>query len=253
MLIDTHCHLFLKDFCDDLEAVKKRAEASGISKIILPNIDSSTIESMFSLYNKYPDFCYPTLGIHPSSIKDNYKKELSRCFSNNFDNIAAIGEIGIDLYWDKTFFKEQENAFIYQLEIAKERNLPIIIHSRSSMNEILLILKKLKFHMLRGVFHCFSGSYEQAKKIIDMGFYLGIGGVITFKNSGLQKVVEKIPLEYILLETDAPYLSPTPYRGTRNEPAYIKEIAEKIAEIKAISFDDVAIQTSKNARFLCLD
>lgn len=250
MLIDTHCHLFLDDFVDDISSVLTNAENAGVKKVILPNIDCSSIKQMFDFKQKYSDFAYPTLGVHPSSINENYKKELAECFSQSFDNIVAIGEIGIDLYWDNTFQKEQEEAFSFQLDIADEKKLPIIIHSRSSMNEIMQILKKRKFQNLRGVFHCFPGSYEQAKEVVDMGFYLGIGGVVTFKNSGLQKVVEQIPLENLVLETDAPYLTPVPFRGTRNEPAYVKIIAEKIAEIKNLNFDIVASQTTKNAEKL---
>ncbi|MDR2835341.1 MAG: TatD family hydrolase [Bacteroidales bacterium] len=247
MLIDTHCHLYLDEFKVDFEKVCQDALENGIEKIVLPNIDSESIESMFFVLKQKTSFLYPTLGLHPTSVNENYQEEIKKIFNYNFENIVAIGEIGIDLYWDKTFLKEQKMAFDYQINLAIEKNLPVIIHSRNSMNEIFDILKIYKNKNLKGIFHCFPGSYEQAKLVVDMGFYLGIGGVLTFKNASLAKVVEKMPLENLVLETDAPYLTPVPFRGKRNEPAYIKIIAEKIAEIKNINFSEVEEKTSENA------
>ena len=247
MLIDTHCHLYSKEFYEDIDDVIARAINNDVKKIILPNIDSSNIESMKQIQNMFPDICYSTLGLHPTSVKVNYKQELDLIFQNPINNIVAIGEIGIDLYWDKTFIKEQEYCFDYQLNIAIENNLPVIIHSRKSIQKIFEMLKLYKNKNLRGIFHCYPGNYEEAKKTIDLGFLLGIGGVLTYKNSSLPEILKKIPLNYIVLETDAPYLSPVPLRGTRNEPAYIKNIAEKLSEILNLDFDFICKQTSENA------
>ena len=250
MLIDTHCHLYSEEFCEDTDAVITRAINNGVQKIIMPNIDSNYIEGMNLLQSKFPDICYTTLGLHPTSVKENYKKELDLIFSHQIDKTVAIGETGIDLYWDKTFIKEQQYCFDYQLNVAVENNLPIIIHSRNSMKEVFEIVELYKDKSIRGVFHCYSGDYDEAKKAIDMGFFLGIGGVLTYKNSQLPEIVKRISINYILLETDAPYLSPIPFRGRRNEPAYIKNIAEKLSEVLNLDFDIVCERTTLNAEMM---
>jgi len=247
MLIDTHSHLYLHDFTSDIYKVVERAIENDVKKIILPNIDSASVYDMNNLEKKFPDILYSTLGLHPTSVKKDFKKDLDSIFSNNVDSVVAIGEIGIDLYWDGTFFKEQQEAFEFQLNIAFENKLPVIIHSRNSMKEIMDIMGLYKDKGLKGVFHCYPGNYEEAVEIIDMGFYLGIGGVLTYKKSHLPEVVARIPLEYLLLETDAPYLSPVPFRGKRNEPAHVKIIAEKLSELKKLDFSIVKKQTTLNA------
>ncbi len=250
-LTDTHTHLYLEEFDKDREKVIHNAISEGIKYMLLPNIDSTSIDGLLNLCDQYPDNCFPLMGLHPTSVKENYKDELEivdhwlqkRTF-------YAIGEIGIDLYWDKTFRKEQEIAFAEQIELAKKYQLPIVIHMRNSFDEIYDILQDDISAELTGVFHCFTGSKEQAIKITDMNFMLGIGGVVTFKNSGLDEVIKNIELKYIILETDSPFLAPVPYRGKRNESAYIRLIAKKIAEIKNISIEEVARITTHNANQL---
>jgi TatD DNase family protein len=252
MLIDTHCHLYLSDFQSDFDTVLNNALKNDVRKIILPNIDVESLPNLQKTYEKNTYIFAPTLGLHPTSVKENFNDELTIIFSSSFDNVVAIGEIGIDLYWDKTFLAEQKSAFEFQINVAVEKSLPVIIHSRNSMNEIFDVLKLYKNKNLRGVFHCFPGSVQQAKQVVDNGFYIGIGGVVTYKNSGMQNVVRELPLEHMVLETDAPFLTPAPHRGTRNEPSYIKIIAEKIAEIKNISLDEITEITTKNAELLFL-
>ncbi len=249
MLIDTHAHLYLEQFDEDREEMLQRAKDKGIKKFFLPNVDSSTIEDMLALEEKYPEVCFAMMGLHPCSVKSNYKEELvivekwlkKRPF-------VAVGEIGTDLYWDKTFVEEQKDAFRIQVNWAKDLGVPVVIHCRDSMDLTIDLVQKEQDGRLRGIFHCFGGSLEQAKKIIDLGFYLGIGGVLTFKKSGLDKTVQKIPLEHLVLETDAPYLAPTPFRGKRNESAYIHQIGEKLASVKETTLEEVAKVTSENAR-----
>ena len=251
MFIDTHTHLFLNNFKKDIDHVIKNSIKSNVTKFLLPNIDSKTIDDMLNLTKKYPQICFPTIGIHPCSIKENYKKELEIVEKEIKKNkYYAIGEIGIDLYWDKKYIKEQKEAFEAQINIALKENLPIIIHIRNSFNEIFEILEKTKNKNLKGVFHCFSGTYEQAKKAIKMGFKLGIGGVVTYKNSNLNEFLQNINLKNILLETDSPYLSPEPYRGKRNDSSNIKIIAEKIAEIYKCDVNYIAEKTTENAENL---
>ncbi len=248
MLVDTHAHLYLHQFDEDRDAVLQRAREKGIYKFFLPNVDSSTIDDMFAMEEKYPGECYAMMGLHPCSVKSNYKEELAivekwlqkRPF-------VAVGEIGTDLYWDKTFIEEQKDAFRIQANWAKELEIPIVIHCRDSIDLTIDLVKEQHDGRLRGIFHCFGGSLEQAKKIIDLGFFLGIGGVLTFKKSGLDKTVEQISLEHLVLETDSPYLAPTPFRGKRNESAYIHQIGEKLASIKETALEEVARITSKNA------
>ena len=249
--IDTHTHLFLPEFDSDRDQVILNARQEGVEKVLLPNVDSSTINSLVDLVSKYSDFCYPLMGLHPTSVKENYQNELEGVkdfISNN--KVYGIGEIGVDLYWDKTFLKEQEDAFRYQIDLAKEHKLPIVIHARDSFNEIFKVMNDVIDENLTGVFHAFTGNENQAKQIVEWGFYIGIGGIVTFKNSGLDKVVNTIDINHIVLETDSPYLAPVPKRGKRNESAYIKYIAQKIADIKGISLEKVAEITTQNAKEL---
>lgn len=247
-IIDTHIHLYAEEFENDRDSLVKDAINKGVTKFLLPNIDSSSIAGMYSVCDKYPEHSFPMMGLHPCYVKENYKEELAK-IENEFDKrkFYAVGEIGVDLYWDKTFVKQQEDAFVIQLKWAYEKKLPIVIHSRNSTDEIIKLLKDNSAFIVKGVFHCFSGTIKQALEIMEMGFSLGIGGVSTFKNSGLNKVIEQIDLKQIVLETDAPYLAPVPHRGKRNEPAYILDIANKIAEIKNIQVEDVATITTANA------
>lgn len=249
ILTDTHTHLYAKQFDDDVDDVIANCLKEGVSRLFMANIDSSSIASMMSLGKKFPKNCFPMMGIHPTSIKESYKEELvivEEWLSKY--SFCAIGEIGIDLYWDKTYLKEQQAAFRYQINLAKQHNLPFAIHCRDAFDEVFEILDELNDDQMRGIFHCFTGNLEQAQKIIAYGgFKLGIGGVVTFKNAGLDKVVEQIELEHLVLETDAPYLAPTPYRGKRNESAYIQVIAAKIAEIHGTTIEAVAEITTKNS------
>ena len=248
MLIDTHTHLYAEQFDEDREEMLQRANKQGIHKFYLPNIDSNSIEAMLSLEAKHARQCFAMMGLHPCSVKENFEAELA--IVENWlskRSFCAVGEIGLDLYWDKTFFEQQKIAFRRQINWAKDLDIPIVIHSRASTKEVLEILEAEKTENLRGIFHCFGGSVTEARSIIDLGFYLGIGGVLTFKKSGLDKTIEAIPLDYIVLETDSPYLAPSPFRGKRNESAYIHQIAEKLASIKEKSLVEVAAITTRNA------
>lgn len=257
MFTDTHTHLYLPEFDQDRNSLLEQAFEKNILRFFLPNIDSSTIGQMLSVARSYPGKLFPMIGLHPCSVKENYKEELN-VVERNLKSVtgwAAVGEIGIDLYWDKTFVPQQEIAFREQIGLAVECDLPVIIHSRNSLDEIYDILvdirnqKPFTAKHIRGIFHCFSGTVEQAEKIIGFGnFKLGIGGVVTFKNSGLDKVVQQIDLKHIVLETDAPYLAPVPHRGKRNEPAYLIEVAKKMAEIKNITLEEVAEITTENSK-----
>jgi TatD DNase family protein len=250
--IDTHNHIYLPEFNEDRSSVIEEAIQAGVKKFLLPNVDSSTIGYLLNLAESYPDNCIPMMGLHPTSVKENVEEELTiveKLLKEK--SFIAIGEIGIDLYWDKTFAQEQEEAFRFQVELAKKYKLPIVIHSRESFNELFRLLDEIHTPELNGVFHCFTGSEEQAQKIVnDYGFNLGIGGVLSFKNSGLADQIKNIGLEHIILETDAPYLAPVPHRGKRNQPAYIPLIAQKLAEIKGVSLDEIAEITTQNAKQL---
>lgn len=247
-LIDTHTHLYLEEFDTDRHEMVERAIQQGVNKMLLPNIDSGSIDGMLELCQAFPENCLPMMGLHPTSVKENFEEELKIVDEwLEKQKFYAIGETGIDLYWDKTHQKEQELAFVHQINLAKKHKLPIVIHSRNSFDELIAILENHIEPDLTGVFHCFTGNLDQAEKIINMGFMLGIGGVITFKNSGLDKVVDELTLDHIILETDAPFLAPVPYRGKRNESAYTKIITQKISEIKNITMDAVAEITSANA------
>ncbi|MBN2681473.1 MAG: TatD family hydrolase [Bacteroidales bacterium] len=249
--VDTHTHLYLPEFEKDRKEVVQKAVNNGVVKMLLPNVDSSTIEPLLSLANEFPDHCLPMMGLHPTSVKENYEEELDRVKSSlTFENIVAVGETGIDLYWDKTHLDKQIIAFKTQLQWASQLNLPIVIHVRNSFDEVFNVIENVSLTNLRGVFHCFSGNLEQAEQAVNLGFMLGIGGVVTFKNSGLDKVLENICLSKILLETDSPYLAPVPFRGKRNESAYINIVAKKIAEIKNVNVESVASITSENAEKL---
>ena len=248
ILIDTHTHLFLEEFNSDVSETIARAIASDVKYFIIPNIDSTSVEPMMSLCNNNKGVCFPAIGLHPGSVKNDYQNELDVVKDYlEKEKFVAIGEIGIDLYWDKTFINEQIEAFKIQLLLAKEYDLPVIIHSRNSLNEIIKIMNDKTFDGIKAVFHCFPGSLEQAIFLTKKGYKLGIGGVATYKNSGLVKVINKIPLEHIILETDSPYLPPVPHRGKRNESAYIKIIAEFIASIKSCTIEEVAHITTANA------
>ena len=250
MWIDTHAHIYLPQFAEDLEKVVQNAIDRQVDKILLPNIDDSSIDSLFSLCDQYPNYFYPMLGLHPCSVRENYKEQLSIIESRLTERtIIAIGEIGLDFYWDKTLIPQQEDAFLIQCKWAEDMNLPIVIHSRESIDRNIELLEENRFN-INGVFHCFTGSIEQAQRIIDLGFYLGIGGVLTFKNSGLKQVLQRIPIEHVLLETDAPYLAPVPFRGKRNESSYVVDIGQCLAEVKDMTVKDVAKITTQNAKAL---
>lgn len=252
ILTDTHTHLYLKEFEEDRDEVIERARQQYVRKLLMPNIDTTTVEDLNALCEKYPDECFPMMGLHPSSVDNNYEQELENIYHQfNHRNYYAVGEIGIDLYWDKTFEAQQKKVFRTQIKWAIEKNLPIVIHARDSFSEIFEILDEENCKGLRGVFHCFTGSQEQAKKALSYGgFLLGIGGVLTFKNSGLDQVVKKIDMENLILETDSPYLAPTPHRGKRNESAYVSLVADKLAEIKGLPKSKVAAFTTANAQNL---
>jgi TatD DNase family protein len=248
MIIDTHCHLYLHEFKNDIADVIKRAEAEGINKFYLPAIDSSEIENIFLLEEKFPGKCFAMMGLHPCSVKENYMQELAIVKDwLNKKKFAAVGEIGLDFFWDKTFIAQQYQAFRTQIELSLQYDLPIVIHSRNAMQETIEIVKEFTSKGVRGIFHCFGGTVENAKEIIDTGFYLGIGGVLTYKKSGLAEVLDEIDLKYIVLETDSPYLTPVPFRGKRNESSYLKYIIEKLALIKNVSVEEVAEITTANA------
>jgi len=251
--VDTHAHLYQPDFNEDIDEVIQRATWAGIEKFLLPNIDRQSVKPMLALASRFPGKCLPMMGLHPTSVKENYKNELAFVkdeLINNTERFIAVGEIGIDLYWDKTFLDNQINAFEYQINLAKKFHLPIVIHARESFDEIFGVLNDKNDDKLQGVFHSFSGTLEHAEQAMSYGFYLGIGGIVTFKNGGLDKILKNIPIERIILETDSPYLSPAPKRGKRNESANIRIIAERIAQIKGIPIQQVASVTTLNAREL---
>jgi TatD DNase family protein len=249
ILIDTHTHLYLEEFNADRDEALKRAKAHSVQRFYLPNIDSSSIEALHSLCDANPDTCIPMMGLHPCSVKEDVQAELSNIKTKLYSErkYAAVGEIGMDLYWDKSFVLQQEMAFRTQIRWALEKKLPIVIHCRDAFDEIFSVLKT-ETELPPGIFHCFSGNLEQAEKIISFHkFKLGIGGVLTFKNSGLDKVIEQISMEHIVLETDSPYLAPVPHRGKRNESSYLLAIAARLAEIKKIPIQEVAEITTQNA------
>ena len=251
--IDTHTHLFASEFNEDIDIVVQNAINNGVSKMLLPNIDSTTTNNMLQLCNKYPQNCFPMIGLHPCSVKkDNIEKEIlhveEMLTKNNF---IAIGEIGLDLYWDTSNLSYQKVAFESQIKLAKKYQLPIVIHVRDSFNEAIEIVEKLNNENLSGVFHCFTGNIQEAERIINLeNFFLGIGGVVTFKNGGINNIINQISLDNIILETDSPYLTPTPFRGKRNESKFLVNIAQKMSEIYEIDINEIANKTSSNAKNL---
>ncbi|MEI8073700.1 MAG: TatD family hydrolase [Bacteroidota bacterium] len=250
-IIDTHAHLYSEEFKDDIDLVMERAEKAGVSTVYLPAIDSSETESMLALEERFPGRCIAMMGLHPCYVKENVAAELAHVKSwLDKRSFVAVGEIGLDFYWDKTFSEQQYEAFDTQMQWALELNLPIVIHTRNAMQETIDRVKPFAQKGLKGIFHCFSGSAESAKQIIDLGFLLGIGGVITYKNAGLPEVLEAVGLEHLVLETDAPYLTPVPFRGKRNESSYLSYIISKLAAIKRVSESEVATITTANAETL---
>lgn len=248
MIIDSHTHIYLPEFADDRKDMIRRALDAGVKKMYMPNIDCESIDLLTRLEEDYEGICLPMMGLHPCSVKEDYKKELriieKRLAAGNY---YAVGEIGLDYYWDKTHIDIQKEAFKLQMKWAKELNLPIVIHSRDSTKDCITLVKEFKDESLKGIFHCFGGSVEEANQIIDLGFYLGIGGVLTYKKSGLDETLKEVDLKHIVLETDAPYLTPVPYRGKRNEPAYLSYIVQKLAEVKDHSIEDVCRITTQNS------
>jgi len=250
-MIDTHTHIYLEEFRDDLEPMLERAAAAGVAEMYLPAIDSRTHEEMHELEKARPNTCFAMMGLHPCSVKSDYISELNivkEYFSVR--KYVAVGEIGLDYHWDKTFVEEQKKAFRQQIEWAIEYKIPISIHSRDATQAAIEIVGEYLGSGLSGVFHCFGGTVKEAEAIIGLGFYLGIGGVLTYKNSGLAAVLREIPLAKIVLETDAPYLSPVPFRGKRNEPSYMKEVLVNLAQLYGISDAEVDMVTSGNAKIL---
>jgi len=249
MLIDTHCHLYANTFQSDIDAVICRAREVGVDKFFLPAIDAETTNAMLDLEERYPGICIAMMGLHPCHVTGEFQKELNhvRCWLERRP-FVAVGEIGLDHYWDKTYVKEQEIAFRTQIEWAIEYNIPVVIHTRNAMQETINIVKEYVQNGLRGIFHCFSGSIESAEQIIKAGFYLGIGGVVTYPKAGLAEVLEQIELQHLVLETDAPYLTPVPFRGKRNESSYLTYIVEKLAEIKGLTPEVIASITTANAQ-----
>lgn len=247
-LIDTHTHIYLPEFDDDRDDVIKRAVQSGVVKLLMPNIDADSVERMLSVVNSYPEVCLPMTGLHPTSAKDDFEIQLEKIRDlTRGQKFYAIGEIGIDLYWDKTYIKEQIIVFKKQVEIAISKGMPVVIHSRNSFSEVFEALDEYAGSGLKGVFHAFTGTIREAENVINMGLKIGIGGIITFKNSGLDKVVKEIGSSNIILETDSPYLSPVPYRGKRNESSYICIVNRKLAEIFGMTQEEVASITYRNS------
>ena len=247
-MIDTHTHLYLEQFRDDIDDVISRAKAVGVEKFYLPSISSKYNKSMHDLEKKFPDDIFCMIGLHPCSVDDNFDLELDFVKKKIKEhNYKAIGEIGIDLFHEKKYFDQQVIAFEQQIKLAIENDLPIVIHSRDSFDEIFEVLEKFKCEKLRGIFHCFTGNIDQARRIIDLNFHLGIGGVLTFKNGKISEFLNEIPINKIVLETDSPYLAPSPYRGTRNESSYLKIIADKLAEVYNLEIDEISKITQQNS------
>lgn len=250
-LIDSHAHIYLKEFKDDLNETVDRAQETGVEAIYMPNIDHTSIDDMLDVAEKYPGYSIPMMGLHPCSVTKHFEKDLYEVEDwLGKGNFVAVGEIGTDLYWDKTYWPEQQEALKIQLELAKKFSLPFAIHCRESIEETIDLIEPLNNEKLKGVFHCFTGTLQQAERITEMGFNLGIGGVATFKNGGMEEVLENIPLDKLMLETDSPYLAPTPNRGKRNEPSYISLVNDRIADIKKIPADEVARITTRTSSAL---
>jgi len=250
-LIDSHSHIYLEQFDEDLEDMLKRSKAAEVNQICMPNIDMDSMKAVDDLAKRFPDICLPMMGLHPCYVKDDYDNQLSvikdRLYNGKY---IAVGECGLDYHWSLDHVEQQKSALKEQVHWANDLELPIVLHTRKAFRDTYDIIKAEKSDSLKGVFHCWADSVEDAMAIFEMGFYIGIGGVLTFKNSGLDKVLERLPLDRVILETDAPYLSPTPHRGKRNEPAYLKLVAERLAEIKGISLKEVSRITSENTQEL---
>jgi TatD DNase family protein len=247
-LIDTHCHLYDQALIGDIENIMQRAISAGVTRFYLPAIDRQSEAAMLELENRYPDICFAMQGLHPGSVKSDFREALQHVEQNlSGRRFAAIGEIGLDFYWDRSFEKEQYLAFHQQVKWAISLDMPIVIHSRDSIEQTIQVVRENQKGNLHGIFHCFNEDESAAKEIVDLGFYLGIGGTITYKKSKLPETLKYIPLEHIVLETDAPYLPPVPYRGKLNESSYIVYVAQKLAEIKDISIEEVAAKTTENA------
>lgn len=246
--IDSHAHIYAEEFDTDRSDMLHRAEEKGVGKMFMPNIDHTSVDSMLDLESKYPTKCIPMMGLHPCSVKKDFEKELY--VVENWlakRKFAALGEMGTDLYWDKTFWDQQVEAFKIQVGWAKKYKLPIVVHCRESIDQTIELVEALQDGKLSGIFHCFTGTPEQAEKLVKLGFYFGIGGVATFKKGGMENVIPDIPLNRIVLETDSPYLTPAPHRGKRNEPSYIPLIANRVAEFKNITLDELKTATTQNA------
>jgi TatD DNase family protein len=251
MLIDTHSHIYSTDFIHDLDEVVQRAYSNDVRKIILPNIDSSSVKNLLDLVDTYPHICIPLMGLHPTSVNHDYQEELQVVeYWLKKRKFYGIGEIGIDLYWDKSFLEEQTHAFRFQLDLARQYKLPVVIHIRDSFDEVYQVIQELNDDNLTGVFHSFTGTIEQARMVIDLGFKIGVNGIVTFKKSGLDQVIKQIDPSNLIIETDSPYLTPVPFRGKRNESSYLVYIAQKIADLHQATVGDIAKITTENARKL---
>ncbi|MFY0600466.1 MAG: TatD family hydrolase [Cyclobacteriaceae bacterium] len=247
-LVDSHAHIYTDEFKNDIDQVIERAKEAGVEKIYMPNIDHESIDSMMELADRYQDFCIPMMGLHPCSVTKHFEKDLYEVESwLDKGGFCAVGEIGTDLYWDKSLFEEQKEAFNIQCDLAIKHDLPVAIHCRESIDETIELVKLHYEKGLKGVFHCFTGTIDQAKMITEMGFFLGFGGVSTFKNGGLEPVIKELELKYFLLETDSPYLAPVPMRGKRNEPALVRNVADKIASVLETDLDQIGEITSSNS------
>lgn len=251
MITDTHTHLYSEAFSDDRDIMIKRAMDAGVTRFFLPAIDSTYTPAMLALQEQYPENVFLMFGLHPTHVKENYEEELAHVVDMIASTKAyAVGEIGIDLYWDKTFLEEQKDAFQKQIQLAKQYNMPIVIHCREAFDEVFEVLEQEKGDGLFGIFHCFTGTLEQAKRAVGYGMKLGIGGVVTFKNGKIDTFLHEIPLSEIVLETDAPYLAPVPYRGKRNESAYIVEVLDKLADVYKMSPEEIATITTENSKHI---
>lgn len=249
IITDTHTHLYSEAFNEDRKQMIQRAIEANVKRFFIPAIDSSYTEAMFQLEADFPDIVYLMTGLHPTSVKANYKEELDHVETQLFQRrFVAIGEIGIDLYWDKDTLQIQQDAFSYQIQLAKKYKLPIVIHCRDAFDEVFEVLESEKSEDLFGIFHCFTGDFEQAKRAISFNMKLGIGGVVTFKNGGIDKFLNQVDLEHIVLETDSPYLAPAPFRGKRNESVYIVKVLEKLSEIYLLSQEEIASITTENSK-----
>ena len=248
-IIETHAHIYSDVFQEDLIETIERAKEIGVEKILMPNIDSESIDIMLEVAQKFPNYCLPMMGLHPCSVKSDFEKELYKVEDwLNKSEFVAVGEMGIDLYWDKSFEEQQKEAFRIQVGLAKVKKLPIVIHSREANSVVIDLLKECQDGELKGILHCFSGTLEEAKEIVELGMSLGVGGVATFKNGGLDKVLPHIPLNKLVLETDCPYLAPVPFRGKRNEPSYLQYIVAKLSDFQEKTEEEIRIQTTLNAK-----